>query len=409
MSLNILCVTTDFPYPLRSGGDVALYYRIKELSKKGHHIYLFSTTRSTVKEESIQELKRYCNNVKIYEIGKSELLFNLFIFPLMPFRTIRRFSRKMQRDIKNFLNSNKIDIFLIEHSNMAVYFSKEHPKDIKSVLVFESLAHKSFFREAKHYPSFFSFKKLISYIESFKTRPFEYAIFKSNIFDEFWFYSTDDIQDVLTKFPKLKDKIKFIPVGVELKIDSEIKTEEIQGLASNDKMILTIGSMDNPSNEDATRWFAGKIFPKIKSKIPNAKFCVVGTNSKYKLKDISSENIIVIGEVPDLRPYLNRCDLYVVPQRGGAGIRVKLLDGLSAKKVVIATPIGVEAMENIEPGVHFLLARDEKEFADKAVEVLKDPEKFEKIAENGFNFIKTFFSTEVVGNIVEEYLLNLTN
>jgi len=407
MKLKILYVNLDFSYPLKSGGNVALFYRISELSKKGHQIYLFLATRANVGETSINELKKYCKNVKVYKVGKLELILNLLVFPLMPIRTIRRFSRRMHKDIRDFLSSTKIDVFLVEPSNMAVYFREEYSdtvKSYKSVIVFQELVYKSLLREARYLP--FSLKKLIFYIESFKTKRFEYNVFKSNMFDEFWFYSTDDIHDV-KKFPKLKDKIRFIPVGVELKKDSEIRAKEVPGVAQNDKMILIIGSMDNPSNEDAVRWFAKKIFPEIKCRVLNAKFCIIGKNSKHKLRDIVSKDIIIIGEVPDIKPYLNRCDLYAVPQRGGAGVRVKLLDGLSAKKIVITTPIGVEAIKDIKPDIHFLLARNEEEFANKTVEVLEKPEKFEEIAENGFNFFKQLFSVEAAGNIVEEYLLNL--
>jgi len=409
MALRLLWVVPDFPWPLNSGNSVAVYNRIKELNKKGHQIYLFSNTRSPVKQESIDAMKEYCEDVKVYQLGASELMRNLFFSPSMPFRIARRFCREMKRDISNSVTSSKIDVILIEHSINVVYFPKEHSKIVKSVVLFQSLTYKSFFREAKHYPSFFSPKKFISYIESFKTKPFEDNIFKSKMFDEYWFYSSDDINDVVSMYPYLKDKIRFIPIGIEKREYSGSEPIPIRGLTPADKMILLIGSMNNPSNEDSARWFAQKIFPKIKSKVPNAKFCVVGTNSSYKLKDIASEDVLIMGEAPDLRPYLHRCDLYVVPQRGGAGVKTKFVDGLSAKKIIVVTPMGVEAIENIEPNVHFLLARDEEEFANKSVEVLKNPQKFMEIAENGFDYFMNNFSVEAVGNLSESYLLDLTN
>jgi len=407
MRLNILFITLDFPYPLNAGGNVAIFYRIKELSKRGHNIFLFSASPSTINKETIKSLKKYCRYIKVYTPRKTEVLFNLFRFPLLPISGIRRYSKKMQRDINAFLISQKIDILFIEHSIMAIYLPKDHLKTIKSILVLHALGYKSLFRLAKELP-IFSIKKLIYYIESLKMKRFEYNIFKLNKFDEFWFYSIDDINDILRKTRKsIKNKIKLIPIGTEPKIDFQVKQKIFPGVSLTDKVILTIGCMDSPINEDYVRWFVKDIFPKIKKNVPKAKFCIIGKNSKNKLKDIVSKDIIVVGEVSDLKPYLNRCDLYVVPVRTGAGLRVKLLDGFSARKIIITTPIGIEAIKDIKPNIHLLLAKNEEEFANKAIDVLKNPRKYNYIAENGFKFFKENFSVETVGAVIENNLISI--
>lgn len=407
MKLNIGIVTKDCIYPLNAGGSVAVYYRIKELSKKGHNIYLFLATSLPIEENQIRELKKYCKEIKIYLVGKTNFLINLLKHPLFPYPLLKRFSKTLQNDIEAYISSNKINLLMIEYSILGVYFPKKRFEGVKNILVLAALSYKSLFRLFKT-ASFFPLKKIILYIEAYKIRRFEYKILKAKNIHEFWFYSVDDINDVVEKLPDIKNKIKFIPIGVESKIDYQIKPNEIPGITPNTKMILNIGNMQSPINVDSAVWFARKIFPKVKCEIPNAKFCIIGKYSKQKLNNIASEDILLMGEVQNLIPYLSRCDLYVVPLRSGAGIRVKLLDGLSAKKIVLTTSIGVEAIEDIKPNIHFLLAKDEEEFANKSIDVLKNPEKYKEIAENGYNFFKENFSVEVVGNIVEKHLLRLT-
>ncbi len=408
MKLNILYITVDFPYPLNSGGSVSAYFRIRQMAKRGHNIFLFSSTTFPVQKESIDELKKYCKDIRIYQIGKGELIFNLLLFPVMPIRNIRRFSRKMKKDIAEILNSNKIDIVFFCHYQTASKLFDEYLKNIKCVMFIGDINYKNLLKVAKQ-SSFFSLKKLLFYTEAYKTKLIEEKVFNLPLIDEFWFASEDDIKDILSKFPILKNKIRFMPTGMELKYPFEDKLEEIQDFSNNDKVILLVGSMNNLSSEDSARWFASEMFPRIKSKVPEAKLCIVGKNSKNKLSDISSEGVIIVGEVPDLKPYLKRCDLYVVPLRIGAGIRIKLLDGLSAKRVVITTPMGIEAINDIIPDFHLIVAKDENEFVNKSIEVLKNPEKYNKIAENGFNFFKEFFSEEAVGNLVEKNLINLVS
>ena len=409
MTLRIAWVAPDFPWPLNSGNSVAIFNRIKELSAKGHQIYLFSTTRCVVDDESIDVLKAHCKSVRTYRLGTQELIRNLLFSPLMPFRTARRFSREMKQDICTCLLSRQLDVLLIEHSAMAAYLPANHSAPVKTVILFQSLAHKSFLNEATYYPARFSYKRLASYVESLKTKFFENHIFKSNICDEYWFYSAADMSDVLAEYPHLEHQIRFIPIGVETREDLNSESPPIRNLSPIDKMILLVGSMNNPSNEDAARFFARRILPRIREKVPRAKFCVVGTNALRKLKDIASPHILIIGEVADLRPYLRRCDLYVVPQRGGGGVKTKLVDGLSAKRIVVATPAGVEAMADIKPDFHFLLAGDQEEFSEKSIQALNNPAKFAEIAENGLRYFKGRFSVEVAGEVAESYLLRLTS
>lgn len=405
MNLNIVWITPDFPHPPTSG-VVGIYNRIKELSNRGHSIYLFAVSNIPVAKESISELRNYCKGIFTYKINTYETIYNLFTNPLIPLRTLKRFSKKVQKDINSFLRSNNINVLIIEHSVMGVYLPKYSHEPLKRVLMIHTIVHKAWLDSIKFLP-FFSFKKLIFYIEAFKTKRLEHKIFNRDEFDEYWLNSKTEIQDIVINFPKIKKKTKYIPLGLEPKVDLEVRSYEGLDISPTTKMILNIGSMDNPSNEDAARWFGKEIFPRIKYEVPEAKFYIVGKSSSHKLKDIVSEDVIVVGEVKDLKPYLNRCDLYVIPQRSGGGVRTKFIDGLSARRIIVSTTIGVEGVEGAEQGKNFLLAQNEDEFVKMAIDVLKSPKKYKETAENGFNIFTTFHTLKVMGDRLEEYLMNL--
>ena len=55
---------------------------------------------------------------------------------------------------------------------------------------------------------------------------------------------------------------------------------------------------------------------------------------------------MVLGEVPDVRPYILGSDLCVAPFESGTGVRIKTLEYLSAGKATISTPPGAAGVES---------------------------------------------------------------
>ena len=61
--------------------------------------------------------------------------------------------------------------------------------------------------------------------------------------------------------------------------------------------------MDWHPNEDAVIYFGESILPKIRAKVPDASFAIVGRNPTQKLRDAAERlGMIVTGTVDDVRP-----------------------------------------------------------------------------------------------------------
>ena len=76
-----------FPYPLEKGDKLRAFHQIKELSKY-YSITLIATTDTSVKKESIEQLRKYCTTIYIFKLSKISILFNLLIqlFTNKPFQ-----------------------------------------------------------------------------------------------------------------------------------------------------------------------------------------------------------------------------------------------------------------------------------------------------------------------------------
>ena len=69
----------------------------------------------------------------------------------------------------------------------------------------------------------------------------------------------------------------------------------------------------------------------------------------------------------------------------------KALQYMSLKLPVVASPVGVNK-EIISNGINGMLAKDEREWYDKILELYDDNQLYTKISENGYNTVLKQFS-----------------
>jgi glycosyltransferase involved in cell wall biosynthesis len=82
--------------------------------------------------------------------------------------------------------------------------------------------------------------------------------------------------------------------------------------------------------------------------------------------------LALTGTVDDVRPYMAKAAVYVVPLRVGGGTRLKIFEALAMGKAVVSTSVGAEGLP-LEHGRHFLQADAPADFARSVVELLRDP------------------------------------
>jgi glycosyltransferase involved in cell wall biosynthesis len=122
----------------------------------------------------------------------------------------------------------------------------------------------------------------------------------------------------------------------------------------------------------------------VRQKLPNAVLRVVGRRPPEALKKRLSAipGIEFVGEVTDVRPYIDRASVIVVPLRIGGGSRLKILEALAAGKAVVSTSIGAEGL-GLKPEKHLLIADSSTEFARRVVEVLTSKETRKRLGQGG--------------------------
>ena len=125
-----------------------------------------------------------------------------------------------------------------------------------------------------------------------------------------------------------------------------------------------LGSMDWMPNIESVHWFVNDIFPSIRQHVSNIKFLIIGRRPPRSVTSLAEKDtsIEVTGSVEDVRPYLGRCDMLVVPLRSGGGTRIKIMEALAAELPVVSTSVGAEGLGLVD-GEHILIADSAEDFA----------------------------------------------
>ena len=188
-----------------------------------------------------------------------------------------------------------------------------------------------------------------------------------------------------------------------LKEDSSLTVEVVSNIYcvkplekpfSQRKDILFIGSFGWSPNIDAVTFFVKEIFPRVKQKIRDGHFFIVGADPPKEILSLRNKNVIIAGHVRNLLPYFKNCKLSVAPLRYGAGVKGKINQSMSYGVPVVTTTIGAEGMGLID-GENALISDDPDDFADKVISLYKNENLWSRLSRNSMKNVKKNFSHKV--------------
>jgi glycosyltransferase involved in cell wall biosynthesis len=160
--------------------------------------------------------------------------------------------------------------------------------------------------------------------------------------------------------------------------------------------LVFTGSMDWLPNVDGITWFAREILPLLRKELP-VKVWVVGRKPAPEVKALADKNadIEVTGTVDDVRPYMGRARVYIVPLRIGGGTRMKIFEAMAMALPVVSTRIGAEGLP-LTDGKDIALADEPADFAARILQLLRNQEQRRALGAAGRTLVTEKFSHEGV-------------
>jgi glycosyltransferase involved in cell wall biosynthesis len=165
--------------------------------------------------------------------------------------------------------------------------------------------------------------------------------------------------------------------------------------------LVFTGSFKYGPNCRAVEFFLEKIFPLIRKDVPEAKFVAVGNGAKKALAGYGRKTgFEAVDFVPDLRSYLAKAAVAVVPLTVGSGVSNKLGEGFAVGTPVVATPLACGDLP-VTSGEHLLIGRDAAEFAEHATRLLRDAGLRRQMAASARRFVEERYDWDIVSRKME--------
>jgi sugar transferase (PEP-CTERM/EpsH1 system associated) len=189
-----------------------------------------------------------------------------------------------------------------------------------------------------------------------------------------------------------------IPTGV----DTDYFAPVAASAAADPRLVFT-GSMDWLPNEDAMRFFCQDVLPLIRAQEPRTRLSIVGRAPTPAVRALADEHIEVTGTVADVRPYMRKASVYVVPLRIGGGTRLKIFEAMAMGQAVVSTTIGAEGLPVVD-GEHLLIADEPRALAAAVVSLLRDPRRRQSLAEAARTFVVDHYGWSSAADVLDAAL-----
>ena len=176
--------------------------------------------------------------------------------------------------------------------------------------------------------------------------------------DMSYYPSEAEVEAIHALDPKIRVKAitaylweDFLPCGKSGALLSE--TGEETDYARREGLLF-VGGFAHPPNEDGVLWFVKDVFPKIREKVPDMNFYIVGSKAPEEITALGAEpektGIHVLGYVSDeeLAALYQKTKITVVPLRYGAGVKGKVVEAIYNGAVVVTTSVGAEGIPDPE-------------------------------------------------------------
>ncbi|MCS7251194.1 MAG: glycosyltransferase [Anaerolineae bacterium] len=374
----ILFLAPELPDPPNKGGSIRAFHVLRRLARLAPVGVLALTERA---DEPPAVWRSLADEVFLFPWCPRSLWIRLqqFLFSSCPDLAFRYRTAALVDALKRLLAQRPIRAIHIEGLEMAwaVEDLLDLPPGARPMLVLDELnaeyrLQERLFQTDRGDPRRW-LSAFYSGIQSRRLRHYEARIVRR--VDRVIAVSEPDARDLETLGTSRSPVVA--PNGVETVF---FHPAAVEPLPLGDPAFVFTGSMDYRPNIDAVEWLARGIWLAVRSALPEAQLYLVGRRPSQVVRRLQEiPGVHVVGEVPDVRPYLAGATVYVAPLRAGGGTRLKILEAMAMGKAIVSTPMACDGLAVID-GEHVWLA-DGEAFAAAMITLARDPARRKALGE----------------------------
>jgi glycosyltransferase involved in cell wall biosynthesis len=363
----------------RQAGTKTSYYLCEYLARK-HRLHLLAfSTKDGLAGFSKEDMSLFVS-WKSIPVTNRDRIWGAMTAPGLPLAVAVRNSQTYRREFHKLLIEHRFDVVLLDHTAMFQY-AAEVPASIVVGGNAHDIVMQYWSRRAAAAKN-----KLFRYLlgaEAKRIRDWEQQVF-------------GELNFILIPSEKDKDLLlKLQPRATAIVIDPWVSATaggDVTGRQAGS--LLFYGAMNRSENVDAARWGAREIFPQIKQAVQETKLYIAGSQSEKLGNEFSErDGIFVTGFVPDMAKLMAGMEIAFLPLRHGAGIKVKVLECMTAGLPVVTTSVGAEGVGGVD-GVHYLVGESAEELATLVLRLLRNPIEAQKMGECAKQFMQQRYNFE---------------
>ncbi len=370
--MRIALFTPYLPYPPDTGGKIRSYHLLRALTRR-FDVDLYTAHYVNAPSQAVVDaLQKDCREVVSFHLKKSWRTRDRIRRVLIPLpRPAQHFhTADSLEQAQTYLRARDYDLLVADEMCMTPYV--ELALELPKITIRHKVDYAHYRQMAQARP--WGLEKVLDYIEAIKLR--RYSRSKMPTFDAFLACSEEDAALIHCDAPDVPALV--IPNGVDL--STFVPSE---GGKAEKPTLLYVGSMFYYPNIDAVEFFFESIFDAVKQSVAGVKIQIVGHKPPPAIQQLGERaSVEVTGSVPDVRPYYQGADVFVVPLRLGGGTRLKIVEAMAMRIPVVSTTVGAEGLD-ISPGENILIADDPGAFAKAVVRLLSDSDLYQRIVDGG--------------------------
>ena len=372
---RLLYLVHRVPFPPDKGDRIRTFQFLRYLSQK-FDVHLASLADEPVEDHVIETLQRYCKRVAVAQI-RGPMRWARALVSLARGRTVTEgafSSAELRTVLKRWSSDTHFHIALASASSMVPYLRLPGLARIPTVVDLIDVDSEKWFDYAatKRGP-----KSWLYRLEGRRLRRLEQDL--ATWAKAITLVSAAEV-GILRQFCS-EGQVKAIGNGVDLEYFQPQEPQTEQGC-------VFVGALDYWPNIEGICWFCEDVWPKVRSRYPEATVSIVGRRPAPAVCRLAQlPGVKLVGQVPDVRPHLSGAAVSIVPLRIARGIQNKVLESMAMGKAAVASPQALEGLE-AQPGADVLCASTPQQWVDSILSLMAMPDLRRRIGAAGRRYVE---------------------
>lgn len=386
--MKILVILSRVPYPLEKGDKLRAYHQLKYLAKK-HKVILVALNDGIDNKAAIQHLQTFCHQVHVFKLSKLSIVFNLLksFFTKLPFQVAYFYNSSIHKKIDLLIEAEQPDRIYAQLIRTSEYVKEQY--HIVKTLDYMDTFSKGIERRMQKESWL---KNIVLNIELQRLLKYENKIF--DFFEHHCIISEQD-RDFIPHAQN--QKIVVIKNGVDFKFYTPKDSKK-------EYDVLFSGHLNYPPNIVSVKFLVEDVFPLLKQKQANISVLIAGAEPSEEILKLKQSGVEIIGWVDDIRTCYYDSKIFVAPMKISIGLQNKLLQALSMKIPCVTTPMANNAL-SAKNNEEIMLAESAEQFCDAIIFLLKNTEKYNELAENGYRFVQANYDWNNMNQELEQLIV----